>query len=59
MEITFTLGEITFTFGAITFTFWGSKGFSKILGFLELIFYCSGGFGALWVGGPIGVFENI
>ena len=50
--IAFTFGEITFTFGEIAFTFWGNKGFSKIFVFLEFHFCCSGGLGALWVGGP-------
>ena len=40
--------------------FGGNKGFSKILGFLELLVCCSGGggLGALWVGRPRRGFEN-
>ena len=45
----FTFGELTFTFGEIT-------GSSR---FLELFFLLLGGLGTPWVGGPVGVFENI
>ena len=55
--MTFTFGEITFTFGEIMFTL---GEITKIFGFGEfLLCRLGGGFGTLWVGGPVGVFENI
>ena len=37
--------------------FWDNRGFRV---FLEFLFFCClGGFGTPWVGGPVGVFENI
>ena len=54
-ETTFTFGETTFTFGEITFTF----GETQIFGFLEFLFCRWGGFGTLWVGGPVGSLPNM
>ena len=47
-----------FTFGERTFTFGDNRGFRV---FWNLFFSCwgGGGFGTLWVGGPVGNFENI
>ena len=44
----FTFGEIAFTLGEIRF----SRGFSKILGYLNFFVSGGGGVGTLWVGGP-------
>ena len=60
-----TFGETTFGPGGNGVYFWGNNVylwvFSKILGFVEFIFFVAeGGLGTLWVGGPLcaGVFEN-
>ena len=56
--LTFTFGERAFTFGERAFTF-GEIRDSRSVWVWNFFFCCSGGFGTLWVGGPIGVFENI
>ena len=56
-NLTFTFGDRAFTFGERAFTFGDNRGWG---GFWEfIIFCCWGGLGPPWVGGPVGVFENI